>query len=205
MRTRRVQSVKLTRILAFATLPLFFGTPLCGQGRPQSWQGLFFLSGGVAAEWQHCDACPGNYPNPLWGPLVRVAAGATNQRFAVSESLTAWWQVLPVTVESRSSHYRSQYLMTELWYSVEPDDVIKVMIGAGLGRHRSSFGDDGHGGAIEAGVDFRLIGSRGAELRWQGNVIKSLTGTHEPFQPASLPAGNYRPLVLGTSLTLWTW
>jgi len=95
--------------------------------------------------------------------------------------------------------------MTELWYRVEPDDAIKAMVGAGLGRHRSSFGDDGHGGALEAGLDFRVMGSRGAELRWQNHVIKSISGTHEPFQLTSLPAGKYRPLVLSTSFTLWVW
>lgn len=170
-----------------------------------SWQGLFLLNLGIGAQWQACEACPGSYPNPLWGPLVRLGVGATNTRFAVSESVIAWWQVLPVAIESRSSHYRSQYLMTELWFRAEPDDAIKVMVGAGAGRHKSSFGDDGHGSAVEATVDLRVAGGRGVALRWQGHVIKSLTGEHEPFAPAGLPAGRYRPLLLSTSLSLWAW
>lgn len=169
------------------------------------WQGLFFVNLGIAAEWQRCESCPGNYPNPLLGPILRIGAGATNTRFAVDESLIAWWQALPLTIESKAPNYRSQYLMTELWYQLEPDDGIKIMIGAGAGKHTSSFGDDGRGSAVEAGVDMRLFGTSDASLRWQTHLIKSLTGNHQAFTQSSLPAGRYRPLLVMTSLSLWTW
>jgi hypothetical protein len=123
----------------------------------------------------------------------------------VSESLIAWWQILPVAIESKSSNYRSQYLMTEFWFRASPDDAIKVMLGAGAGRHKSSFGDDGWGSAVEGTVDLRLAGDGGVSLRWQTHVIKSLTGEHEPFAAAGLPAGRYRPLLVSTSLGLWAW
>lgn len=171
---------------------------------PPPWQVLFFLNFGVGGEWQNCESCPGMYPNPLWGPTVRVGAGASNTRFAIDESLIAWWQVFPLTIESKWPAYRSQYLMTEVWYQLEPDDAIKFMIGAGIGKHRSSFGDDGRGGALETGVDLRLFGTSGASLRWQTHLVKSLSGNHQAFSQYSLPAGRYRPLLVITSLSLWT-
>jgi len=79
------------------------------------------------------------------------------------------------------------------------------MIGAGEGRHKSSFGDDGRGSAVEATFDLRVAGGAGVALRWQAHMVKSLTGEHEPYAPVGLPAGRYRPLLLATSLALWAW
>ena len=169
---------------------------------PQRWRFLFFLNFGLGAEWQRCKGCPGHFDNPLLGPVVKIGAGASNRRFALDESLIAWWQVLPTTIESRPPAYKSQYLMTEAWYESE-DDAVKLMVGVGAGKHSSSYGDDGRGSAGEAGVDIRLLGTSDVSLRWQTHIIKSLNGTHQAFPQSGLPADAYRPLLVITTLSLW--
>ncbi len=171
---------------------------------PEQWRALFFLNLGLGAEWQRCDGCPGNFSNPLWGPIVKIGAGASNVRFGVDESLIAWWQVLPVTFDT-PPNYQSQYLMTEAWYQLEEDESIKLMVGLGPGRHSSSFGEDGRGSAIEAGVDLKLFGAPDFSLRWQSHLVNSLSGHHQAFTQFGLPAGAYRPLLVITTLSLWFW